>query len=530
MREITGTSTLTGSVSGTSRAAILEQKRSVEHAEHLGDVRRFRAGLMIAIPTYVFFGVLDAISVRWAGAASLAWFWGIRYGFCLSVVPFTLWAVCRKTPPSPRLFHFVDILLYGGAAWAIAVMATRYGGIASHYVPGIMMVIVARAAFSAQRWSQALLPNLVIASSYPVVMGVALLLDPALRAQLHEPNAATAGMNHLLFVYGTTVLAIAGGHHAWTLRRQLFESRSIGRYRLKKRIGAGGMGEVWAAYHAGLKRDIALKILRPDASGDVEAIARFEREVKATSELSHPNTVRVFDFGVTDDGIFYYAMELLEGRNLGDLVKAEGPLPVARAIHLVIQASRSLAEAHEHGIIHRDVKPGNLFVTRAGGEPDFVKLLDFGIAKVEEPDANVELTGTGVLAGTPKYMAPEVVLGKGATPASDVYGMGAVFFFLLTGRAPFEGDSASAIYLAHLHDAVPRPSTVRGEPVPASIERLVARCLAKDPAARFADAGALADALGALVVTGPSLVPSPLVMAAASEDDRITIRPAARAH
>lgn len=491
----TPSSALGKSGSGSNRRAQREQKQSVELAEHLGDVRRFKAGLFIATPTWIFFALLDWIAVEWGGAPSLAWFWLFRFGF-LPLAFYGIWRVLRPTPPSARLLRGLDYGIYTTAAFAIACMALKYGGIASGYLPGIMMVIIARGAFSAQNWRVALGPNLLMASAFPIVMAIAALVMPQIAEQLHDKSARATAVHYLFFIYGTVVLVLAGTHYAWTLRRQLFESRSIGKYRLKTKIGSGGMGEVWAAYHSGLKRDVALKILRADASRDDTAVARFEREVKATSELSHPNTIRVFDFGVTDDGILYYAMELLEGVTMSELVKNEGPLPPARAVHLVEQAARALAEAHSRGIVHRDVKPANLFVTRAGGEPDFVKVLDFGVAK--QDDADVALTQTGEVAGTPKYMAPEVVLGKPASACSDVYGLGAVLYMALAGRAPFEGGNASAIYVAQLTTELEAPSKARGEALPQKLESVVTRCLSKEPEARFTDAGALAAALADL--------------------------------
>ncbi|MGH7326932.1 MAG: protein kinase domain-containing protein, partial [Polyangiaceae bacterium] len=323
--------------SGSNRRAQREQQQSVELAEHLGDVRRFRAGVFVATPTWISFALLDWIVVEWGRAGSLAWFWGLR----IALVPLALgciWRTLKSPAPSPRALRAMDLSLYGSAAFIIAIMAIRYGGLTSTYLPGIMMVVVARDAFLAHHWKKALFPNLLMASSYPIVMLVASAFVPAIAKQLQNPADRAIAIHYMFFLYGTVVLSLAGTHYAWTLKRQLFESRSIGRYRLKEKIGSGGMGEVWAAYHAALKRDVALKILRPDASREDTAIARFEREVKATSELSHPNTVRVFDFGVTDDGIFYYAMELLEGVTVGELVKAEGPLEPARAVHLVLQA------------------------------------------------------------------------------------------------------------------------------------------------------------------------------------------------
>ena len=235
------------------------------------------------------------------------------------------------------------------------------------------------------------------------------------------------------------------------VRRQVFEARSLGRYRLTRRLGAGGMGEVWLAHHAALKRDVAVKILRPGAEGHTPgSIARFEREVRATAELVHPNTVRVFDYGVTDDGLQYYAMELLSGVDMATLVEREGALPPARALLLIGQASRALAEAHDHGIVHRDIKPENLFVTSLGGEPDFVKVLDFGIAKVSAGDTT--MTSAGSVLGTPAFISPEVATGLPADARSDVYALGAVLYFLLSGCRPFEAASIGAMLVAHISE------------------------------------------------------------------------------
>jgi len=485
-----------GSGSRSEERALREVKRSLELAEHLGDVSRYRAGLWVAIPTWLAFGALDWVAVVYARAGSLSWFWTIR----LAVVPIALyafWAIRRTPPPSRRHLQVLDLLLYGVAAYAIALMAVRYGGIASSYLAGIMMVLVVRGAFTAQRWTVALVPNLVMASSYPLVMGLAMVVHRDLRGQLSDPTAWTTAIGYVFFIYGTMVLALAGTHHAWTLRRQLLESLSIGRYKLDKRLGRGGMGEVWAAYDPGLKRTVALKILKPDPTRRSTAIVRFEREVKATSKLAHPNTVRVFDFGVTEDGILYYAMELLEGPTLHQLVRTEGAVEPARAVHMMLQAARALAEAHEHGIVHRDVKPDNLIVTEAGGEPDFVKVIDFGIAKLDDHEGEDRLTKTGDVAGTPKYVAPEVVRGEPATAGSDVWGLGATLYFLLTGKAPFRGATSVAIYKSVLEDAVIPPRVLAGS-IPKALDAIVVRCLAKAPDERFDDAAELGAALGAL--------------------------------
>jgi serine/threonine-protein kinase len=260
------------------------------------------------------------------------------------------------------------------------------------------------------------------------------------------------------------------------------------------------MGEVWLAYHPGLKRDVAVKILRPEEREQAGALSRFEREVRATAELKHPNTVRVFDYGTTEDGLWYYVMEFLEGETLHRHVERLGPLPPARAVHIVGQAARAIAEAHEHHIVHRDIKPENLFLTALGGEHDFVKVIDFGIAKVVHPDGTK--TGTGWILGTPQYMSPEVAAGECADARSDVYALGAVLYFLLCGRPPFEAENAAALLFAHVNHEPPTPSSVLGRPIPKDVEGVVLRALAKDPAVRYATGAELALALAACRTAG----------------------------
>jgi serine/threonine protein kinase len=275
----------------------------------------------------------------------------------------------------------------------------------------------------------------------------------------------------------------------------------LGRYRLKRRLATGGMGDVWVAYHPGLKRNVAVKILRPDRQErSASSLGRFEREVRATAELMHPNTVRVFDYGVTEDGLWYYVMELLEGETLAEHVSRLGPLPPARAVHIVGQAARALGEAHERGIVHRDVKPENLFLTSLGGEHDFVKVLDFGIAKVQNADA--AMTETGWVLGTPAYMSPEVATGQTADARSDVYALGAVLYYLLCGRPPFEAENAAALFFAHVNENVVPPSRVMQRPLPSDIEGVVMRALEKEPSARYATGADLALGLSECALAG----------------------------
>jgi eukaryotic-like serine/threonine-protein kinase len=307
--------------------------------------------------------------------------------------------------------------------------------------------------------------------------------------------AIMMGVTCLCGVYGTYVIN--------SLRTEAFEARQLGQYRLCRLIGSGGMGDVYLAEHQMMKRPCAIKLIRPAKAGDPKALARFEREVRATAKLSHWNTIEIFDYGRADDGTFYYVMEYLPGLSLAELVEKHGPLPPARAIHLLMQTCDALAEAHASGLIHRDIKPGNIFAAQRGGVYDVAKLLDFGLAKpVSTDDVPVALTQEGSIAGSPLYMSPEQALGDSEPDArSDIYSLGAVAYYLLTGVPPFDGDKAIKIILAHAQQQLVPPSRLRPE-IPADLEQVVMRMLAKKPADRFRDVVSLRQALADCVAAG----------------------------
>ena len=318
-----------------------------------------------------------------------------------------------STGSHPRLLTALDVVGYSLSSMTLALMCAEFRGLESPYLPGMCLVLLCRSVTAQDPWRRGwLMSGAPVFSFYAVLLGSALVV-PRLAAQFRNPAALTTlGLNSS-YVLGTYMFLVLGGHVVWSLRRQIFEARNLGRYRLKRKLASGGMGDVWVAYHPGLKRDVAVKILRNDVRGESKsAVRRFEREARATADLQHPNTIRVFDYGATEDGLLYYVMELLDGETLADHVGRVGPLPPARAVHIIGQAARALAEAHERGIVHRDVKPENLFLTSLGGEHDFVKVLDFGIAKMAD-DAGGAVTRTGFLLGTPLYMSPEVL---GETP------------------------------------------------------------------------------------------------------------------
>ena len=262
------------------------------------------------------------------------------------------------------------------------------------------------------------------------------------------------------------------------------------------------MGEVYLAEHQLLKRPCALKLIRPDDVADPKALERFEREVQLTATLSHPNTVEIYDYGRTEDGTYYYVMEYLPGLSLAELVERHGPLPPGRAVYLLRQVCLALREAHAAGLIHRDIKPSNIFAARRGGMDDVAKLLDFGLVRPAATTRAAHLSGEGQILGTPLFMSPEQATGgRELDERSDIYSLGAVAYYLLTGRPPFDEGGGIGVMIAHAHDPVLPPSQVRAG-IPEDLERVVLRCLAKDPADRFPDAESLEQALGECACAG----------------------------
>ncbi len=300
------------------------------------------------------------------------------------------------------------------------------------------------------------------------------------------------------------VLAAYGSFKINTLQKEAFEARQLGQYTLRESLGSGGMGEVYLAQHALLRRPSAIKLIRPERAGDPKNLLRFEREVQAAATLTHPNAVQIYDYGLAEDGTFYYVMEYLPGLTLEQLVERHGPLSPARACRLLQQVCGALQEAHAIGLIHRDLKPGNIMVCERGGLHDVAKLLDFGLVLPQAASQDeVKLTLEGTITGTPAYMSPEQAAGQEALDArSDIYSLGALAYFLLTGRPPFAGPSAVKVLAAHLYEP-PTPLTAHRPDVPEELQAIVLRCLAKDPAERFPSAYSLERALAGCPTTDP---------------------------
>jgi eukaryotic-like serine/threonine-protein kinase len=333
------------------------------------------------------------------------------------------------------------------------------------------------------------------------------LLVTAIAGFLHPsipPGLVVVFLIELALWVGTGVaLAIYGSHKISVLREEALEARKFGQYQLKRRLGAGGMGEVYLAEHLLLRRPCAVKLIRPEKTSDPAILRRFVREVQVTATLTHPNTIQVFDYGQTEDGTFYYAMEYLDGLTLDEIVHQQGPLPAARVTYFLRQLCGALAEAHAIGLIHRDIKPGNVIVCNRGGLHDVAKLLDFGL--VHRPEAGVSetrLTSPGLVFGTPAYVSPEQAAAQpGIDARSDIYSLGAMAYYLLTGQPPFVRSSIVQTLAAHISEPlVPLPVFL--ERVPGDLQGVVLRSLAKDPAARFPDVRTLDQALGQCACAG----------------------------
>jgi serine/threonine-protein kinase len=292
-----------------------------------------------------------------------------------------------------------------------------------------------------------------------------------------------------------SAVAVFGSWKISELRAEVLQARQLGQYRLKQLIGSGGMGEVYLGEHMLLRRACAIKLIRPDQTGDGTNLSRFEREVRAMATLTHWNTVEIYDYGHAEDGTFYYVMEYLPGLSLQELVDRYGPLSPERAIHFLRQVCDALQEAHSIGLIHRDIKPSNVLATERGGIYDVAKILDFGLVQsVGLTQQDVRLTIQGVVLGSPPYMSPEQAMGKSLDHRTDIYSLGGLAYFLLTGQPPFERDAPMQVLMAHVYEKVKAVSEIRPE-APADLEAVIMKCLNKEPADRYQDAESLEQAL-----------------------------------
>jgi len=385
---------------------------------------------------------------------------------------------------------------------ALGMMSPDFGGLDGVYPHGLAFYYVGCSALIPAPWPRMLGILLPIHVSYFATAAVAVLLDPVVTGQWHTPGGVAFFNVHIIMETALLLFATVSGHLLWTSRRQLKEARQLGRYRLTAPLGEGAMNEVWLARDATLGREVALKMLRTDPGVYDDRWIRFEREAHATSTLTSPHTIKIFDYGASDDGIAYIAMEYLRGMDLFAMVRRYGPIDVSRAVHFARQACLSLAEAHERGLVHRDVKPANLFALSSAGQEDFLKVLDFGVVREQAAGAG-DPSQDRAMIGTPAFMAPEQFVAGDAVPAADIYAMGATLYFLLTGAPPFEVSTDLRLRRAHTSAPVIPPSLRRGQAVPAALEAIIARCMAKHPVDRYRDGAALICALDDLPEIAP---------------------------
>ena len=419
-------------------------------------------------------------------------------GACGLVILAVLWrGVLARRELSVRTLYRIDLfyaialgLFVGaGAYFAHDLRPAAYAAAVLGYV-----VVFTRAMIVPSSWKR-------------TVATAAVFFTPSIAASigltLRTDFGSTPDIPPIAFIGGAVTFAIVGvlvsaygSAIIYGLRRQVSEAMQLGQYTLGGMIGQGGMGAVYHARHALLRRPTAVKLLRPERVG-TDMIDRFEREVQITSQLTHPNTVAIFDYGRSPDGVFYYAMEYLGGIDLHQLVRVHGPQPAARAIHILVQVCGALQEAHDAGLVHRDVKPANILLCERGGVPDVAKVVDFGLVKEIRSDGG---QSTQVIMGTPHYIAPETLTDPDLVgPASDLYALGAVGYYLLTGRLLFEGKTNVDICIQHSTKQPTPPSTfVEVHP---DLEAALLRCLEKRPQDRFPSAAAFAKALSA--VPGP---------------------------
>jgi serine/threonine-protein kinase len=331
---------------------------------------------------------------------------------------------------------------------------------------------------------------------------------PEVEAYWATLGGVSALTDHLtLGASGTAALAtvaLIGSRTLYSLRRSAHEAQRLGNYVLEKELGSGGMGQVFKARHALIRRPTALKVMKVSSAEEQASLIRFEREVQLSASLTHPNTITIFDFGRTADSKFYYAMEYLDGLDLQKVVERYGPLAPERTVYVLLQVCGALGEAHSRGIIHRDIKPPNIFLTQRGGLYDFVKVLDFGLAKQMEGEGAEDLTKTGMAVGTPRYISPEMVKGTVSVDGrSDLYSLGAVAYWMLAGRPPFDADSSVELLIEHLQVPPIPVSQVSELTIPDGLEAVVMRCLEKRPEDRFQSAQELTHALRRLQFDDP---------------------------
>ena len=493
---------------------------SIPVSENSEDARAFLQARVALFWKVMFFISLLSVVMGAVGAIAKP---GIDFLIVLASAAQSgiFWCVCRRGLRSLRFSRLMEaggllLNLSGGALLNRYVLAgfvrdhalqtaegvlMADGYVSMLIIGGIALMLAIRAALVPSSPRRTIVVTAVVGT--PILLVCSLVVPAAHRA------LAWRGANSAAFPWLPATAAMMWGFViitctviSWViygLRAEVREARRLGQYVLERKIGEGGMGEVYRARHGMMRRPSALKLLRGDRANALD-LRRFEREVQLTARLTHPNTITLFDYGRTNDGVFYYAMELLDGANLQRIVAVDGAQAPGRVVRILTMVCGALTEAHAIGLIHRDIKPANIMLCTQGGERDVVKVLDFGLVKELAVEGNVELTGASAIIGTPLYMAPESIRDPASVDArADIYALGAVAYYLLAGAPVFDGHSIVEVCTQHLHQP-PKPFSEHGLAIPPDLEAVVLACLAKDPAHRPQTAAALRRQLEACAV------------------------------
>ena len=465
---------------------------------------------LVIVAILVAFFVIYSVRVpELSGDAQVSMRTGRTFnGVMIPPLALLAWWLRKSRPRSIGLLRSVEVVLIAGFSLCVALWMV---GDFPSIVPVIdqapldlglsqaawmSLMIVAYGLLIPNRWQRT-------AWMVAFMLGLVVVVDVWNLSHHRVPASVTAtylGAQWVLLLAFTSY-AMFGAYRIETATTEARDALRLGQYVLLEQLGAGGMGEVYRAEHRLLRRPCAIKLIRPEHAGNSEVLQRFEREVQTTATLTHPNTIAIYDYGITDDGTFYYVMEYLPGMTLEQLVSREGPMDAPRAVHVLRQIAGALHEAHSAGLTHRDIKPGNVMLSERGGVRDVAKLLDFGLVTAHNVDGDVarddagDITQAGVVVGTPAYMSPEQCEGNQTPgPASDIYSLGALGYFLLAGRSPFDGRAPLQMMLAHLNESPPSVRAVRPE-LPAALDAVLQRCLAKRTAEPYESAAKLEHAL-----------------------------------
>jgi serine/threonine-protein kinase len=500
---------------GQARQEARKQVALVEGSTpHLSAETRDVLRSRLRLAAILFFIGFSVFLVRWF------FFWNewasqrlplfLTHGFVTIILGLFAVRLCRHCTYSLKTLRISELLIFGCPALFFVVMNVQesiyladlpagQARLDNLVLPWFLMVFT-YALFIPNAWQRAAIVMGIMGAAPLAVMAYLAWRLPAFGQLATSVQYQGFVSGQILIMAIAVLVGVVGVHTIGTLRREAFAARQLGQYRLKKRLGSGGMGEVFLAEHQMMKRPCAVKLIRPEKAGDPRMLARFEREVRATAKLSHWNSIDIYDYGRTADGTFYYVMEFLPGHNVGEIVEEYGPIPPARSVYLMDQVCSALHEAHGIGLVHRDIKPANIFCAYRGGVFDVAKLLDFGLAKPTlEASVQPQLTMEGTVTGSPLYMSPEQASGDDSVDArSDIYSLGAVLYHMLTGQPPFMSENPLKVMIAHASKEVVPPRQIKPE-LPIELEEIVLRCLEKDPELRFQDVAALQRAFRELV-------------------------------